>query len=163
MEILNQVAANSIASFDRPSITVEDRLDWFGQFSTAGPYRALVAERDDRVLGYCCSQRYRDHEAFRHTVEVSVALNTDSRGLGVGSALYRTLIDFLQDSTVHVALAGIAVPNDASVALHRKFGFAEIGTFREYAVKDGRYLSSLWMQRLFDEEARSVPLGEARR
>jgi hypothetical protein len=41
-----------------------------------------------------------------------------------------------------------ALPNDASVALHRKFGFTEVGTFREYAVKNGHYISSVWMQRL---------------
>jgi phosphinothricin acetyltransferase len=49
---------------------------------------------------------------------------------------------------VHVALAGIVLPNDASVALHRKFGFTEVGTFHEYGIKNGRYLSSLWMERL---------------
>jgi len=49
---------------------------------------------------------------------------------------------------VHVALAGIALPNDASVALHRNFGFTEVGTFREYAIKNGQYISSVWMQRL---------------
>ncbi|BBC98652.1 hypothetical protein SRO_7476 [Streptomyces rochei] len=49
---------------------------------------------------------------------------------------------------MHAALAGIALPNDVPVAPHRKFGFAGIGTFNEYAVKNGQYLSSLWMQRL---------------
>jgi phosphinothricin acetyltransferase len=51
------------------------------------------------------------------------------------------------EPSVHVALAGIALPNDASVALHRKHGFTEVGTFREYAIKNGRYISSVWMQR----------------
>jgi hypothetical protein len=50
---------------------------------------------------------------------------------------------------VHVALEGIVLPNDASVALHRKLGFTEVGTFREYAVKNGQYLSSVWMERRF--------------
>jgi phosphinothricin acetyltransferase len=54
----------------------------------------------------------------------------------------------LVDEPVHVILAGIALPNDASIALHRKFGFTEIGTFREYALKNGTYISSTWMQRL---------------
>jgi phosphinothricin acetyltransferase len=45
-----------------------------------------------------------------------------------------------------VALAGIALPNDASVALHRKFGFTEVGVFEEYAIKNGTYVSSVWMQ-----------------
>lgn len=66
----------------------------------------------------------------------------------MGTSLYRALFDGIADEPVHTVVAGIAMPNDASVALHRKFGFTEIGTFREYAVKNGRYISSLWMQRL---------------
>ena len=58
-----------------------------------------------------------------------------------------TLLDWLADAPVHVVLAGIVLPNDASVALHRKLGFTEVGTFHEYALKNGQYLSSLWMER----------------
>jgi phosphinothricin acetyltransferase len=148
VEILNYTAANSIATFATRATSVAELRDWFERFSSSGPYRLLVARRGDLVLGYACSQRYRDHEAFRETVEVSIALAVGSRGQGVGSRLYRALFDCLADEPVHVALAGIALPNDASVALHRKFRFTEVGTFREYAVKNGRYISSLWMQRL---------------
>jgi phosphinothricin acetyltransferase len=148
--ILNETAANSIANFDTRPIGVADRRRWFQQFAPTGPYRLLVARRDGAFLGFAASQRYRDHEAFLQTVEVSVALSAESRGQGVGSALYRALFQSLAGEGVHVALAGIAVPNDASVALHRKFGFTEIGTFREYAVKNGQYVSSLWMQRVCD-------------
>lgn len=146
--ILNYAAANSIARFETAPTTVAERRDWFGQFSATGPYRLLVARRGDEVLGYACSQRYRDLDAFRETVEVSIALDAGSRGQGVGTALYRALFDSLAaEPSVHVALAGIALPNDASVALHKKFGFTEVGTFREYAIKNGQYISSLWMQR----------------
>ncbi len=148
VEILNDAAANSIASFDTEPVSVTERRDWFRRFSSAGPYRILVARRGGQVLGYAASTRYRDHEAFRETVEVSIALDASSRGQGVGTLLYRELFDRLASEPVHVALAGIALPNDASVALHRKFGFTEVGTFREYAVKNGRYISSVWMQRL---------------
>jgi phosphinothricin acetyltransferase len=151
VEILNETAAHSTASFDSQPTSVADRQSWFEQFSASGPYRALVAEDGGQVVGYACSQRYRDHEAFRMTVEVSISLDANCRGQGVGSQLYRDLFAQLEDAPVHVALAGIAVPNDASVALHRKFGFTEVGTFREYAVKDGRYLSSVWMQRVFGD------------
>jgi len=147
--ILNYTAANSIAQFDTRPVSVADRRDWFGRFAAAGPYRLLVARRGDQVLGYASSQRYRDHEAFRETVEVSIALDVSSRGQGVGTALYRALFGSLAlEPSVHVALAGIALPNDASVALHRNFGFTEVGTFREYAIKNGQYISSVWMQRL---------------
>ena len=69
-----------------------------------------------------------------------------SRGQGVGTVLYRALLRCLADEPVHVALAGIVLPNDASVALHRKLGFTEVGIFHEYAVKNGQYLSSIWME-----------------
>ena len=146
--ILNYAAANSIARFETRPVSVAERRDWFGQFAATGPYRLLVARSGDQVLGYASSQRYRDLEAFRETVEVSIALDAVSRGQGVGTALYRALFDSLAlEPSVHVALAGIALPNDASVALHRKFGFTEVGTFREYAIKNGQYISSVWMQR----------------
>ncbi len=152
--VQNHTAATSHARFATGPLNMEERRDWFSQFADAGPYRMLVARRGDQVLGYACSQRYRAEDAFRETVEASVGLGEGSRGRGLGTALYRELFGLLADAPVHVVLAGIALPNHASVALHRKFGFAEVGTFREYAVKNGRYISSLWMQR-----PRSAPRG----
>lgn len=148
VDILNDTAANSTASFDTRPTSVAERRDWFGSFAPTGPHRLLVARHGGRVLGYAGSRRYRDHEAFRETVEVSVGLDAGCRGQGLGTALYRVLFDRLADEPVHVVLAGIALPNDASVALHRRFGFTEIGVFREYAVKNGQYISSVWMERL---------------
>lgn len=145
--IYNETAATSIANFATRPVTVAQRRGWLAQFSSSGPYRLFVARRGRLVLGYACSQPYRAHAAFRETVEVSVAIRAGCRGQGLGTLLYHELFSCLADEPVHVALAGIAMPNDASVALHRKFGFADVGTFREYAVKNGQYISSLWMQR----------------
>jgi phosphinothricin acetyltransferase len=115
-----------------------------------------VARRGSNVLGYAASQPYHDHEGFRETVEVSIALSVRSRGQGVGTALYRALLGYLaDDERVHVALPGIVLPNDASVALHRKLGFTEVGIFHEYAVKNGEYLSSIWMERRFSRARKS--------
>ncbi|GAA3846804.1 GNAT family N-acetyltransferase [Sphaerisporangium flaviroseum] len=148
VEILNHAAANSTATFAARPTSVAERRDWFEQFSSTGPYRLLVARDGSQVLGFAYSQRYRDGDAFQETVEVSIALHVSSRGQGIGTLLYRALFDCLAHEPVHVVLAGIAMPNDASVALHRRFGFTEVGVFREYAVKNGQYISSLWMQRL---------------
>jgi phosphinothricin acetyltransferase len=154
--ILNYAAASSIARFETRPVSVAERRGWFGQFAAAGPYRLVVARGGDQVLGYACSQRYRDLEAFRETVEVSIALDVNSRGQGVGTALYGALFDSLAgEPSIHVALAGIALPNDASVALHRKFGFTEVGTFCEYAIKNGQYISSVWMQRVSHSDSAS--------
>jgi phosphinothricin acetyltransferase len=148
--ILNYTFANSDATFTSEPVTVAGRRDWLERFSPTGPHRLLVARRGTQVLGYAATQPYRDHEGFRQTVEVSIALDISSRGQGIGTALYRTLFQCLASEPVHVILAGIVLPNHPSVALHRKFGFTEVGTFREYGIKNGRYLSSLWMERLLD-------------
>ncbi|MFE9122332.1 GNAT family N-acetyltransferase [Streptomyces sp. NPDC007172] len=146
--IQNHTAATSHARFATRPLGMEERREWFAQFSESGPYRMLVARRGSQVLGYACSQIYRDQEAFRETVEVSIGLVKGSRGQGLGTSLYRALFGLLADEPIHAVLAGIALPNDASVALHRRFGFSDVGTFCEYAVKNGQYISSLWMQRL---------------
>jgi phosphinothricin acetyltransferase len=146
--ILNYTIANSDATFSTEPVTVAERRVWFERFAPAGPYRLLVARRGTQVLGYAASQPYRENHGFRETVEVSIALDVSSRGQGIGTALYRELFECLASEPVHVALAGIVLPNDASVALHRKLGFTDVGTFHEYAIKNGRYLSSVWMERL---------------
>jgi phosphinothricin acetyltransferase len=148
VEIFNYSAANSIANFASRPASVAERREWFEQFFSSGPYRLLVARRGNMILGYACSQRYRSHEAFSQTVEVSIALHGRCRGQGIGTSLYRALFESLAHEPVHVVVAGIALPNDASVALHRKFGFTDVGVFSEYAIKNGQYISSLWMQRL---------------
>jgi phosphinothricin acetyltransferase len=127
-DILNYTIVNSNATLATEPVTVADRREWFGRFSVTGPYRLFVARRGGRVLGYAASLPYREHEGFRETVEVSIALDIASRGQGVGTALYRALLECLAGEAVHVALAGIVLPN-------------------EYAVKNGQYLSSVWMER----------------
>ncbi len=145
--IYNHYVEHSVATFDTEPVSVADRAAWLESFSEAGPFRLLVAAAADRVLGCASSNRYRAHPAFAHTVELSIYLDPGGRGQGVGSLLYGALLDELRSEPLHLAVAGIALPNDASVALHRKFGFTDVGILDEYAVKNGAYISSLWMQR----------------
>lgn len=145
--IYNHYVEHSVATFDTEPVSASDRVAWLESFSAAGPFRLLVAAQADRVLGCASSSRYRAHPAFAQTVEMSIYLEPGDRGQGVGSLLYAALLGELRSEPVHLAVAGIALPNDASVALHRKFGFADVGVFDEYAVKNGAYISSLWMQR----------------
>ena len=146
--IYNHYVMNSHATFDTQPVTVESRTDWLERFSTVGRYRLFVAAEEDRVLGCASSAPYREHPAFARTVEVGIYLHPEARSRGIGSALYRPLLDNLRTEDVHVAVAGIALPNDASIGLHRRFGFTEVGVFDEYASKNGEYISSVWMQLL---------------
>ena len=146
VSIYNYYVTNSHATFDTEPVSVESRIGWFERFCEVGPHRLLVAVEGNRVLGCASSAPYREHPAFARTVEVGIYLHPDLRSRGIGSALYRPLLDNLRSQSTHVALAGIALPNDASAALHRKFGFTEVGVFENYAVKNGTYISSVWMQ-----------------
>ena len=148
VDIYNHSVETSNSNFDTRPASIDEWRDRFARNSSAGPHRLLVAREASTVVGYASSGRFRDHEAFRETVEFSVSLHRDHRGCGIGTFLYSSLFACLAGEPVHVAVAAIALPNDASIALHRKFGFTDVGTFREYAIKHGRYISSLWMQRL---------------
>ena len=149
VEIYNHYVEQSVSTFDTRPTSFNDRLGWFESFSETGPFRLFVAEEGGRVLGCASSSPYRSHAAFAKTIEVGIYLDPNFLGQGIGSALYAVLFEALMREDVHVALAGIALPNDASVALHRKFGFTEVGVFHEYAMKKGGYIDSLWMERRF--------------
>ena len=147
-EIYNHYVVNSYATFDEIPRPVEGWKRWWTTYQATGPHRVVVAIDDDgTVLGYACSSPYRQHASFAETVEFSVYNSPGRVGRGVGSALYQRLFDELVDENLHRVVVGIALPNDASVALHRRFGFTEIGVYDEYARVWDRYVSSLWMQR----------------
>jgi phosphinothricin acetyltransferase len=144
--IYRHYVLHSLATFDEAPPSPEYWGAWFDKFSLTGPHRLVVAD-DGRVQGYASSLPYRAHPAFAETVEFSVYVSSDRTGNGLGRLLYGRLIDELEGLAVHRVVAGIALPNDASVRLHRSFGFDEIGVFEQYAKKWGRYVSSVWMQR----------------
>ena len=148
-DIFNYYVAHTNARFEETPFTLENRLNWFEQFSPITKHRLLVAEHQGNIVGFACSQPYRLSEAFADTVEVTIYLLPDAKGQGTGSALYHALMEALKLQGVHRALSGIALPNEASIALHKKFGFREVGVFDSYAKKNGSYISSVWLEKLF--------------
>ena len=92
-----------------------------------GPHRLLVAADTSGILGYATSSRFRPKAAYATTVATSVYCRPDTFGRGVGSMLYDRLFAAIAEDDLHRAMAGITLPNDASVHLHRRFGFTDIG------------------------------------
>jgi phosphinothricin acetyltransferase len=149
-DIFNYYIEHTNARFTTELQTVESCRAWFGGYG-AGRYRLLVAHDASGVLGAAYSSRYRPSPAFDTTVETSIYMHPDRRRDGIGTRLYSALIQLLEDGDVHLAVAGVAQPNEASNALHRKLGFEEVGTFRDYARKRGVWISSTWFQRRMNE------------
>jgi phosphinothricin acetyltransferase len=146
-KLRNHYVAHSFSTFDEELLSGEAIQSWFGTFRPDGPHRLLVACENEELLGFCSSQAYRSHPAFRRTVETSIYVAPSTVHGGIGSALYTRLFAELTNQGLHRAVVGIALPNEASVRLHSKFGYKTVGVFSEYAQKNGRFISSQWMER----------------
>ncbi|MGH8968411.1 MAG: GNAT family N-acetyltransferase [Actinomycetes bacterium] len=110
------------------------------------PGRPARSDRD--LLGYATSSRLRDKPAYDTSVETTVYCAPSALGRGAGSLLYDHLFRALASEDLHRAYAGIAMPNDASVALHLRHGFRELGTYAEVGRKFGRYWDVRWFERV---------------
>lgn len=148
VRIYNHYVAHTWVTFDTEPFAVEERAPWFEGFAESGPHRLLVAEIDGEAGGYASSRPFAAKAAYASSVETTIYLDPARVGRGVGRPLYRALLDALEaEPGVHRAYAGIALPNDASVALHEKLGFAPAGTFREVGFKLGGYRDVRWYER----------------
>jgi L-amino acid N-acyltransferase YncA len=108
----------------------------------------LVAERSGAVVGYAYAAPWRPRRGYRFSAEVTVYVAPGEAGRGIGSLLYSDLFDELRKCGVHVALGGIALPNDASVALHEKFGFKKTAHLEEVGFKFDRWIDVGYWQRI---------------
>jgi phosphinothricin acetyltransferase len=147
--IFDYYVMNGHVTFRTELWTLEERRIWLRNYD-GKRYQVLVGQIDDQIVGCAYSSRYRSNSPFDTTVETSIYLEHTFHRKGTGTALYTALLDNLRSQSVHVAVAGIALPNDASIALHRKLGFEEVGTFKEYARKNGEWISSVWFQRFIE-------------
>lgn len=145
--IYNEQVRTSVATFD-----VEERgTAYLGEkLASHGPGDlVIVATRGDDVVGYALSGPFRPRPAYAGTKETSVYVAERARGLGLGRRLYAVLLATLDGfAEVHTQVAVIALPNPASEALHRSFGFDHVGTLREVGQKFGRFVDTAWYQRL---------------
>ena len=124
--------------------------EWTRRYESSvanGPYHLLVAEVDAGVVGYVETQRFRPKPAYDRSLELSVYVAPDAAGRGVGGALYGSLFDRLADTAFHRAFAIVALPNDASVRFHERWGFVHRGTLTEAGHKFGRYLDVAFYER----------------
>ncbi len=107
----------------------------------------VVLEDEDRVVGYAYGGPFAPRAAYRFSCEVSVYLEPGRRRTGGGRALYDALFARLAERGYRMAVAGMTLPNDASVGLHRAMGFEPVGTYRRIGWKHGSWHDVEWTQR----------------
>jgi phosphinothricin acetyltransferase len=145
--IYNHYVVETPITFDIEPLTVEQRRPWLTSHPDRGPHRLLVAEEGGKILGYATSSPFRPKPAYATSVETSVYLAPEHVGRGVGGMLYGSLFEVLEGEDVHLALAGVALPNEASERLHLRFGFRPVGVYEEVGRKFGRFWDVAWFQK----------------
>jgi L-amino acid N-acyltransferase YncA len=113
----------------------------------------LVLEEEGCVVGYAYGGQFNPRAAYRWGCEVSVYVELGRRRTGSGRALYEALLARLAQRGYRVAVAGMTLPNDASVGLHRALGFEPVGTFRRIGFKHGAWHDVAWVQRALGEDS----------
>jgi phosphinothricin acetyltransferase len=135
--------------------------------TTLAQYPWLVALVDTRVAGYAYAHAFAQRQAYSWSVETSIYVDSEFRGMGIGRALYDELLGTLRKQGYCRAFAGIALPNAASVALHEAAGFTHIGTYRKVGWKMGAWHDVGWWELDLRPEGeppgRLIPFVEMRR
>ncbi len=144
--IYNHYVLTCTCTFQTEPETARDRAQWFTHHGPQHP--VVVAEIGDRVVGWGSLSAFAARQAYRHTVEDSIYLHPDMRGRGLGRVLLAELIRLGQELGHHSIVAIIAADQAASLALHAKFGFEDRGHLIEAGFKFGRWLDTVYMQKM---------------
>lgn len=150
---------DTVISFETEPPTVEEMARRIESSLTEHAWLVLETEGEagPEVLGYAYATQHRTRAAYRWACDVSIYLDRDRRGNGAGKALYAALFPYLKKRGFHRALAGIAIPNEASLGIHRSFGFTEVGTYRRIGWKFDAWHDVTWMQLDLDPENQEAP------
>ncbi|MGV6825464.1 MAG: N-acetyltransferase family protein [bacterium] len=147
--IYNHYVLNTIATFEEQAYSVEEYITKVAEVQRE--YVWLVAEEEGQVIGYAYASPWRNRCAFRHTLESSVYLDPEVCGKGAGTALYKALIERVRNLNFHILVAVISLPNPASIALHQRLGFHEVGVFKEVGYKFEQWIDvTQWQLMLSD-------------
>lgn len=147
--IYNDEVEGGANTFDLVPRSAAEQRAWVARHR--GAYPAIVAVGDGRpvaVLGFGVLAPYRDRAAYATSVEDSVYVHRDHRGLGVGKAIVNELVRLAADHGFHTVIARISGTNEVSIALHRACGFEMVGVEREIGRKHGRWLDVVELQRM---------------
>jgi L-amino acid N-acyltransferase YncA len=143
-DVYSEFVRDTAISFETVPPTADELATRIERIHRTHPW--LVAEVNNRVVGFAYGSPHRERAAYRWAADVSVYIERASHRRGIGRALYGALFDMLRAQRLLTACAGITLPNDASVALHESFGFVAVGVYRRIGYKAGAWRDVGWWQ-----------------
>lgn len=136
--IYNHYVLGTTITFEEEAVTVETMGGRIAEVTSRYPW--LVCEVEGKVVGYAYATGWRPRTAYRYSVESTIYLDAAICGRGLGAPLYADLIRRLREGGFHRVMGGVALPNEASVALHERLGFKKVAQFTEVGWKFGRWI-----------------------
>ncbi|WP_163833414.1 arsinothricin resistance N-acetyltransferase ArsN1 family B [Spartinivicinus ruber] len=137
--IYNHYISNTVITFEEESISADEMNNRIQEIMSMGlPW--LIAEKNGEIVGYAYASKWNGRCAYRFSVEATVYLSPSAKSEGWGTKLYEELFSMLRESSIHVVIGGIALPNPASIALHEKFGMEKVAHFKEVGFKFGQWV-----------------------
>ena len=147
--IYNFYIATSHATFEVEPVDGAEMIRRIEESWVAG-YPFLVCEDGEEIVVYAYGHAFRARPAYMHSVEVSVYVRPGCTETNIGTTLYEALFEEIKKGDFHAAIAGISLPNDASVRFHEKFGFEKVAHFREVGRKFDRWIDVGYWERILD-------------
>lgn len=144
LEIYSPYIQTTNITFECQVPSLEEYTNRIMDIANTMPY--LVAIENGIIIGYGYASKYRTREAYQWAVELSVYVDTNYQHKHVGTAIYQTLLPLLKELGYHQAYACITLPNQSSIAFHKKFDFQEIGIFHRCGYKQDTWLDTQWME-----------------
>lgn len=142
--IYNHYVAHSTCTYQLAPETAEARLAWFHRHGPEHPI--TVAEIGGEIVGWASLNVFNPREAYARTVENSVYIHHQHHRRGLGHAMLADLIARARALDHHTIIAGISAEQTASMRLHERLGFVEIGRLREVGFKHGQWLDVVSLQ-----------------
>ena len=145
-DIYNYYVNNTIISFEEEPVDVVEMKGRIDHITAQYPW--LVYEVKGQVVGFAYASRWKTRSAYRFTAEVTVYTRHNFIQKGLGSLMYEALLAELEERYIRSVMAVIALPNEASEALHKKMGFKKVAHFEEVGFKQDRWIDVAYWQRL---------------
>jgi len=149
LEIYNYAILHTTSVYSYIEHTLEMRQKWFEEKKAAN-HPVLVAEVDDKVAGFISYGPFRSWPGYRYTVEHSVHVHKDFRRQGIASHLLEKMIEAARENGVHAIIGGVDAANDASIKLHKQFGFEEVGCLKQVGYKFNQWLDLVFVELVLD-------------
>ena len=153
LNIYKDYITDSCITFETEVPSLEEFSSRIEKIIEGYPY--VVCEVEGKVTGFAYASKHRERAAYKYSADVSVYVSALYQGRGIGKALYTKLFELLKNRDICMIYAGITLPNDKSISLHKSFGFEEVGIYHNVGYKFGEWLDVVWMEKAIKRKAPS--------